>query len=627
MRRLSGLGLAVGLLLLLASPTMSDYSLKVSTTAQGGGMASNETQNLSYIVGQASPVGIGSNSTSTVLSGLATLFADFLPPAIMHSPPTLAVPDRTALEITADIEDNRAGVAAAVLHYRQGDSETLRQVTMSLSGGAYSGSIPPSAVTERGLLYYIQATDLAGNVSRFPLDAPDSLISVRVWFEDLQSAFEIPAGQYRMISLPGSTGGNPDEVLVDDLGSYDSKVWRLGRWNPSIACSADCYDEYPTLTDMDRGKAFWLITKSAKHFDFSGLSTLPESPFRIHLDRGWNQIGTPFAFTTDWLATEILFDGGVYALNEEHLVGSDTLYVEDNLVSYDGTYHGHESLMEPWSGYWIYNGSTQDVDLLVSPHGLLPALASSHVPRGDFDALIEIAVSSPDFPERAALAGLSPGARDGWDAMDHREPPPIDDQMRVVFERPAWGGRRGLYMTDIRHSSEEGAHWTFRVEASKATSATLELLTESSIPQAWDVFLYDQARGLRVGADDLPYRFELDRTRELSLIAGTEEYIRLQETEAGIALRAQIVGVSPNPFRGSVNIVYFTPGPTRTQLDVYSVEGRLVRTLDRLDASGGIREITWDGRSERSGDVAPGLYFARLRIGGATETVKGLKIQ
>jgi hypothetical protein len=211
--------------------------------------------------------------------------------------------------------------------------------------------------------------------------------------------------------------------------------------------------------------------------------------------------------------------------------------------------------------------------------------------------------------------------------MDHREPPPIDDYLRVVFDRPEWGSRSGLYMTDIRHASEEGAHWTFRLETSMATTAALDILAEGSMHKTWGVFLYDESRGLKVGTDDMPYRFELNRRRELSMIAGTEDYIRRQETEAGIALRAQIVRVSPNPFRCSVNIRYFTPGPARLELDLYSVEGRLVKSLERVDGGGGTKQITWDGRSDQGSAVAPGLYFARLTIGRTTETTKILKIQ
>lgn len=308
-------------------------------------------------------------------------------------------------------------------------------------------------------------------------------------------------------------------------------------------------------------------------------------------------------------------------------MGTDTIYVEDNLVSYDGTYHGNESTMEPWSGYWIYNGSTQDVDLIINPPGAIRALASSRGQSGDVETTFEISVSSPDFPECKALAGLSLKARDGWDAMDHREPPPIEDYLRVVFDRPGWEGRSGFYMTDIRHSSEEGARWTFLVETSRATSAALDILAGGAMPHTWGVFLYDESRGLRVGTADLPYRFDLDHSRELSIIAGTDEYIRLQETEAGIALRAQVLGVSPNPFKGSVSIRYFAPGPAQVALELYSVEGRLVRTLERMEESGGIKEMTWDGRSSQGSTVAPGLYFARLKIGRTAETTKILKLQ
>ena len=102
---------------------------------------------------------------------------------------------------------------------------------MSRDGSSFSASIPPSAVTERGILYYIEAADSAGNVSRYPASAPDSIVDVRVWFEDLPSGFEIPAGEYRMVSLPGSADASPDLVLADDLGNYDKKAWRLGRWS------------------------------------------------------------------------------------------------------------------------------------------------------------------------------------------------------------------------------------------------------------------------------------------------------------------------------------------------------------------------------------------------------------
>jgi hypothetical protein len=627
MRILWTLVAVLALTLSSAVTAAADYSIPVSTTAQSGGRGANDTQNLTFVVGQPSPLVAASNARYSLRTGLLRLLVDVRPPVILHTPPSAAVPDRTALEITAAIGDDRTGVETATVFYREGGAGSYRQRAMSRDGSSFSASIPPSAVTERGLLYYIEAADSAGNHSRYPAAAPDSLVDVRVWFEDLPSAFEVPAGKYRMISLPGSTDARPDLVLVDDLGQYDKKVWRLGRWSRSAQCSSGCYTEYPEVPDMDRGNAFWLISKQAVTFDFSGLSTLPRSPFKIHLERGWNQIGTPFAFPTDWISTEILFEGATYPLAQENIVGADTIYVEDNLVSYDGAYHGQEAALAPWHGYWIYNGSTREVDLLMNPYPSIPVLASPPLLRGNLDAVMELVVASPDFPERTGVVGLSSEAKAGWDPMDHREPPPFGDYVRLVFDQPGWGKHAGTYMTDVRPANDDGALWDFQVEASQPVSAELALTPAGRMPQDWAVYVYDRARGLRIGVEDLPYMFQIAAGRRFSLIAGTEEFIRRLENEAGISLVPQIVGVAPNPFRQSIEIAYFTPGAAALELDVFSVEGRLIKTIGVTEGESGIRRVTWHGDSDGDDEVAPGLYFLRLKAGGVKKTTKVIKIQ
>jgi hypothetical protein len=625
MKPLRTLALALAVGLLAATPCFPEYSLRVSATAEGGGEASTGPYGLTYVIGQAAPATISSGQNYTLSSGLVSLIVDISPPVILHSPLAVAVPDRMPLEITADIGDDRTGIASASVLYREGGLAAYRRKAMTRDGGTFSVTLPPSAVTEKGLAYYIEATDHAGNTSRHPSGAPDSAIGVRVWFDDLQSSFAMPARQYRMISLPGSTNGNPDSVLVDDLGEYGTTAWRLGRWNPSQVCSADCYDEYPDVCDFMRGRAFWLITKGSGRFDFSGVSTDIRGTFAVRLQKGWNQIGTPFAFTTDWLSSEIAFGGKTYALNEEYRVGGDTIYVEDNLISYDGTYHGHQSALLPWSGYWLYNGSTQDVDLVMSPTAAAGRVLAADA-RGPYDALLGLQISSPDFPERTSLAGLSSSARDGWDALDHREPPPTGDYLRLVFERPAWKSRSGTYMTDIRHSNPDGACWEFNVQASTPTFATLDVSQEIVIPAGWELALYDTDRGLRLLPDDLPYRFQAEGSHAFRAIAGTRDFIRRQE-DAGMSLRPQIVGITPNPFRERVEILFFTPQQGRMTAEVFSVEGRLVKTLAVTDQDAGIHRITWNGDTDRQGGAATGLYFLRLRSGNTTHTTKVLKIQ
>jgi flagellar hook assembly protein FlgD len=50
-------------------------------------------------------------------------------------------------------------------------------------------------------------------------------------------------------------------------------------------------------------------------------------------------------------------------------------------------------------------------------------------------------------------------------------------------------------------------------------------------------------------------------------------------------------------------------------LSVYSVDGRLVRTLVSGQVGPGRVDVTWDGTDERGRRVGSGLYFVKLSAG------------
>lgn len=106
-----------------------------------------------------------------------------------------------------------------------------------------------------------------------------------------------------------------------------------------------------------------------------------------------------------------------------------------------------------------------------------------------------------------------------------------------------------------------------------------------------------------------------DRYR-LSAINGIGQEIALGEVEANLTTS---LSAWPLPFRGgSLSISFATasaPGgaPGATNVRVYDVQGRAVRTLvdDRLSA--GQHSVTWDGRDSTGQLAAPGIYFVRSR--------------
>ncbi len=78
----------------------------------------------------------------------------------------------------------------------------------------------------------------------------------------------------------------------------------------------------------------------------------------------------------------------------------------------------------------------------------------------------------------------------------------------------------------------------------------------------------------------------------------------------------------PNPFNPTTEIVFDLPQLAAVELGVYSVSGKLVRTLAGERLQPGTHRVTWDGR-DRSGRRAPsGTYFYRLTVDGRSFTRK-----
>ena len=618
-RRLRSKGLAAGTLLVLGliwpAACRPDYAIRASAVCEGGGLGTGATYSLIHAIGQTSPVGTATADNRQLSSGLVPALLDLVPPAIVHVPPSVVL-STTQVAITADIFDSRSGIDTVRLFFREGDFYSFREKPMQLAQNAYSAVIPQSAVRAAGLVYYIEAIDGAGNLARYPQGAPDSLAELTVYFTDLASA-ALPAAAYRMVSLPGRpSAGAPDSVLLDDLGSYDKTVWRLGRWNASAGeCGERCYDEYPEIEDFAPGNAFWLISSKAKAIDFSGYSTSLTRPSPVRLARGWNQIATPFSFTTDWLSARVSYAGGSYSIGDPHPVGPDTVCIEDNLISYDGSYRSFQSQLLPWQGYWIYNSGTVDVDLIFSPQALsayaAPAALGERGLNGA-ELVLRLDLEAEGVPSEPAYAGLSPLASDTWDALDLHQPPPIEDHLRAVFPQVAWGRHSGLYMSNVKRANPDGAAWSFRVDSPQATSASLAVAPAGLIPSDWKVFVYDLAAGLRLETGSLPYWFDVAGSRDFLLVAGTEGFVRDQEASSGVDLRPSIVSIAPNPFRDNAKVTLFVPSDQMASLKVFSVEGRLVAKAFEGFLAEGIHTIAWNGTTPAGGAVAPGIYFLRL---------------
>ena len=83
-----------------------------------------------------------------------------------------------------------------------------------------------------------------------------------------------------------------------------------------------------------------------------------------------------------------------------------------------------------------------------------------------------------------------------------------------------------------------------------------------------------------------------------------------------------IASIYPNPFNPStsINLELGQDGPVR--VEIFSLEGKLVRTLVNEVRSAGPMVVRWNGRNDLGGPVASGGYFCRVIGSGQHDTAK-----
>jgi len=79
---------------------------------------------------------------------------------------------------------------------------------------------------------------------------------------------------------------------------------------------------------------------------------------------------------------------------------------------------------------------------------------------------------------------------------------------------------------------------------------------------------------------------------------------------------------SPNPLNPETSISYSVGTGGMVSIRIFSVEGRLVRTLSEESATAGTYRVRWNGRGEDGRPVPSGIYFVRVEQNGESSISK-----
>jgi hypothetical protein len=480
-------------------------------------------------------------------------------------------------------------VDEAQIYYRiTGETGPYQSVVPERSGNRYTVRLPADKITPRGLdvhAWFRDGDRITTHPAENPAESPERIPVLVIRYD---WPHRLSPGVYRMVSFPVNLdAGGLRHVLEDDLGPYESGIWRLFSWNGTR------YVELPDLNAEFRpGKAYWIVSRFGGTIDaWSGRSVDPSEPYPIPLAPGWNQVANPFAFNVAWAAV-----GG------SELVGRPVIYDGVEFI-YDQT------LLVPHEGYFVFNPRPDSVTLRVAPveaaaGGNLGAEPSEYslrfTARADGGRLMNsqtrvgFAASGP----RTTLIAPSPG-----------------DHLRVGVLRD------GIAYRSVYEDAGSGAAWdlefeTVRSGVSQPDGIQVTLVEEGSLPVGFELFVLDRDRGAPVrvvnGAFEVP-PVPGHIVRKLTVLVGTRAFAEQHRDEIPLDATALAMNaVYPNPFSTRATIAYTLASRGMATLDVYDVVGRRVAVLSEGVQPAGPHRLYWDGTA--SGRPLPGgLYLISLR--------------
>ncbi|MCI0515194.1 T9SS type A sorting domain-containing protein [candidate division KSB1 bacterium] len=526
-----------------------------------------------------------------------------LPVQVQHDS---AVTQGQSLKFTITPPPNYAPTTRQ-LFYRAAGRKNWRYRPLALVSNQYEVSIPPDSVTYRGLEYYIYLSD-GKNVVTYPATNPIAApATLQVAVKQLDYPRTLIPATYKMISVPYELDDRRiRSVLVDDLGDFNEINWRIFTWQ------GNRYLTHPQIiTNFAPGVAFWLITWDGKKIDFEGGKSTPSAqPYTIALQPGWNQIGNPFAFT----------------------VLSDSLRKPANVgrpVFFDGKEYDYTiDRLEPWEGYFIHNGNSLPVNMLVPPQeALAPLVREKHgiefFLNQTFTLQIVTRCAEKNLTDSQNYLGFTAANMAAEPDLDWLEAPPIGDyiQLSIIEDSKP-------YASKFKPLNPAGQQWQLQLRAATAVKQQLAVTLDrlGNLPKNFEIYLLDQDTKGRIPL--VNHQFSLAVTpelpvRNLTLLIGTPDFA--EQNRAGISLSPAHFGLEqnyPNPFNPATQITYSLAQRTHVRLEIYNLLGQKIKTLVTEIQHPGQYTVTWDGFDAFRRFAGSGVYFYRLEAGTFTATRK-----
>jgi len=484
-------------------------------------------------------------------------------------------------------------------HRKITEANFTSETSTTLTGTSYEAPIVASFLDEIGMEYYFQVTDELDKISE----------SNRAYVYKTVSSQSIPllasAGtlsSYRIISVPLKLESKDIRdvfaPLISLYGGYNKEKWRLLRYQNGKNT------DYDGLSRIDEGKGYWFNSLESVDIKLSGqaLPVNQANPFQLQLDKGWNQIGSPFLFDIDW--------DDIRAANSSADVDADYLVFDAGSVSFKKS-----NSIKSWSGGFVYANSSQTLQLPVTlkntAGGRTKETTDMSYSLDQPNWFVPITLTHAEGLNDYSGFGMHPEASNSKDRFDGQTVPRFINYLELnSYHEEAFTPRFARDVVPAMNSYT----WTFTAE-SNFSGVNAELKWDPSVCgiNTAQLLLYDIGAQVLVDMRERDYyKFELSEKRQFKIYYSIDEK----------SLRPDLDGLGkayPNPFIESVTIPFITSEPDRNvEVAVYDLLGKKIKSLVNDRFAPGHHEASWDGKDNQNVRVSQGIYLYQLISGNNT---------